>query len=210
MYHQVFFGATCAGILLAAGLIPLPERESLPEFSLPEVSLAEFSLPDAPEVMASVGAFVADLPDRKARVEETILRPAVTRVSAAVQGRAAPDRPAPAPKSAPVMEAEMVHFDLDTDLLDDAARERLDALARQLADDPAIRLGVFGHTDLTGDEAYNQALGQARAEQVSAYLQTIGIPANRIEVIKSYGETAPMVPTEAPSRENRRVSVKVM
>lgn len=211
MYHQLFFGASCVGILMAAGLMPLPERENLPEFSIPEISLSDMSLPDAPTVMASVGAFVEDLPEMRESFEETVVRPTVNRVVAAVQRSDTPAVTKPRPQARPLHVTEkVVHFDLDRDQLDDIARETLDRLAVQLQDRPDARLGVFGHTDLTGEEGYNKTLGQSRAEQVSAYLQRNGVAPDRIEIIKSYGETAPLVATDAPLRENRRVLIEIL
>lgn len=213
MYHQVFFGATCAGILLAAGLLPLPDRDALPDFTLPQVELSEMSLPNGADLLSNIGSFVDDLPELGQQIEETVIRPSLTKISSVARNEPQPTAPAALPviSAEPrVTTASTVNFELDAKDLDLAAKEQLDVFAAWLKTDETARLGIFGHTDLTGSPDYNKALGLERAEQVAAYLQSVGVPADRIEIIKSYGETAPVIATDAPSRDNRRVQIKVM
>ena len=65
-----------------------------------------------------------------------------------------------------------------------------------------------GYTDTSGTFAYNQALGQRRAQAVAAQLVTDGVPQSEIE-IHSYGETHLLVATGPGVREpqNRRVEI---
>lgn len=232
MYHQLFFGATCAGILMAAGLMPLPDRSNLPEVSVSvaDFDISEISLPDRAEVIAGIEEMVEDLPEMRADFNENVVRPSVERLAAAFapsEKRAEPAQPAvietpevevasadiPTPEARPDMPrgmAKTVNFDLDTAELDAAAKAQLDRFVQQLTEDPTARLGIFGHTDLTGDDTYNDFLGQVRAERVADYLTGKGIARERIEIIKSYGERAPNVATDAASRDNRRVDIEVM
>jgi len=76
--------------------------------------------------------------------------------------------------------------------------------------------GVFfeieGHTDSTGPEEVNHALGEQRALAVRNYLHDqVGIALSRMEVI-SYGDSAPVVDnkTREHRAENRRVVIKVL
>jgi outer membrane protein OmpA-like peptidoglycan-associated protein len=75
---------------------------------------------------------------------------------------------------------------------------------------PFAEIVVAGHTDRSGDEAYNTYLAQQRAEAVATALREQGIPAERIRVTQ-YGETAPAVPTADGVQEalNRRVEITV-
>ena len=65
---------------------------------------------------------------------------------------------------------------------------------------------VEGHTCDKGADAYNQALGQRRADSVTKALTGGGVAANRVASV-SKGEKAPAVPnsSEANRSKNRRV-----
>lgn len=52
------------------------------------------------------------------------------------------------------------------------------------------KLSITGHTDATGSDEYNQALGLRRARSVESYFERMGIPANRIAV-ESRGKKEP-------------------
>lgn len=221
MYHQLFFGVTCVGILAVAGLLPLPERAALPKLSLSDINVAELGLPEASGVIAGIGEIVSDLPEMGANIQENVIAPSVERLSAALNPVATSRVPVSTPSLAtseapasmpatPSVAIETVTFDLDAFELDIAAKAQLDRFAQQLAVNPAAKLGIYGHTDLTGEERYNTDLGKSRAEQVAAYLADKGISRDRIAIIKSYGESAPTVPTDAPSRVNRRVIIEVL
>lgn len=69
---------------------------------------------------------------------------------------------------------------------------------------------VVGHTDAVGNDQYNDALGQQRAETVRAALIRLGIPPGDIRAI-SRGKRAPAIPTADGVAEprNRRVEIIV-
>jgi peptidoglycan-associated lipoprotein len=87
------------------------------------------------------------------------------------------------------------------------------AVLRQQADwiktFPEVRFRVYGHTDLVGPNAYNQALGLRRAKAVVAYFSSQGISRNRLEALASYGETRPVVQTPGREQRNRRTVTEV-
>ena len=70
------------------------------------------------------------------------------------------------------------------------------------------RIGVTGHTDRAGSDAYNMALSLRRANAVKDQLVREGIPAAGITVV-GRGESQPLVPTADGVREpqNRRVEI---
>jgi len=112
--------------------------------------------------------------------------------------------------AAPSVVASLVNFDHNKAALDELASAKLDAMVTFLADNPSERIAIFGHTDLTGAEAYNTELGKTRAEMVAGYLTSKGISADRIDAVVSLGESAPLVMTEEKSRENRRVLIQTL
>jgi outer membrane protein OmpA-like peptidoglycan-associated protein len=87
------------------------------------------------------------------------------------------------------------------------------AVLRQQADwiktFPEVRFRVYGHTDLVGSNASNQALGLRRAKAVVAYFASQGISRNRLEAMTSYGETRPVVQTSDAEERNRRTVTEV-
>lgn len=69
---------------------------------------------------------------------------------------------------------------------------------------------VYGHTDSTGSDAYNQELSQKRAETVASYLIGQGLKPERFAV-RGLGESAPAASndTEQGRAQNRRVEIKL-
>jgi outer membrane protein OmpA-like peptidoglycan-associated protein len=77
---------------------------------------------------------------------------------------------------------------------------------------PGIRrVRVEGHTDATGDAAYNRELSQRRAEAVSTWLVEHGIDRSRLQSA-GVGEARPIDTnaTEAGRRNNRRVEFHIV
>jgi putative exosortase-associated protein (TIGR04073 family) len=91
-----------------------------------------------------------------------------------------------------------------------AARQRLDALARVLVQNPDARLFVKGFTDAKGPEAFNLTLSEARAQAVSSYLTSRGIGADQIDV-GGFGPALPVASNDDPAgrQANRRVEIEL-
>lgn len=71
-------------------------------------------------------------------------------------------------------------------------------------------ISIIGHTDTTGNDAYNLRLSSSRAEAVRDALLSQGIRSGRME-LRYHGKRDPVVPTGDNVREprNRRVEVVV-
>ncbi len=101
-----------------------------------------------------------------------------------------------------------VHFDFNKAII----KPEYDALIRELATatqtNKNIKVSVVGHTDTSGSNSYNYALGGRRAEAVQKMLIQYGIPASQIVAV-SAGEEDLKVPTAdgVPNAQNRRVRV---
>lgn len=87
----------------------------------------------------------------------------------------------------------------------------LDQVAGTLAQYNETYIDVYGHTDSTGSEAYNQDLSERRATSVADYLASRGVQPARIGT-RGYGETQPIAPndTEEGRAANRRVEIKIV
>ena len=83
-------------------------------------------------------------------------------------------------------------------------------LARTLRAHPAMAVGVVGHTDALGSDAYNQNLSERRARAVSIALEQYDVPDERI-VATGMGEMAPIASnaTEDGRAQNRRVEISL-
>jgi outer membrane protein OmpA-like peptidoglycan-associated protein len=80
-----------------------------------------------------------------------------------------------------------------------------------LENNPSARLEVTGHTDSTGSDWFNDALGLKRAEFVRTYLVNAGINADQI-VTASKGSREPAASnsTREGRAANRRTEIKVI
>ncbi len=103
-----------------------------------------------------------------------------------------------------------VLFDTGMHTLKPGAREKLARVAGILLTYPDLRLEVDGHTDSVGDDDYNQALSERRAESVRAYLVQQGISPSAI-VALGYGKSQPVASNTlaAGRQQNRRVELIV-
>jgi outer membrane protein OmpA-like peptidoglycan-associated protein len=87
----------------------------------------------------------------------------------------------------------------------------LDQVASTLAEYNQTYIDVYGHTDATGSDAYNQTLSERRASSVADYLAGRGVQQARIGT-RGYGETQPIAENDTPDGQaaNRRVEVKIV
>jgi len=104
-----------------------------------------------------------------------------------------------------------VHFDYDQSTLRDDARTALSENADwlKISYNTAV-IEVEGHCDNRGTDQYNLALGERRARAAMEYLQSLGIPANRLKMV-SYGEERPQCSedTESCWQRNRRAHFRI-
>jgi outer membrane protein OmpA-like peptidoglycan-associated protein len=70
---------------------------------------------------------------------------------------------------------------------------------------------VAGHTDSTGEDAYNQALSVRRADTVATYLSTRSVRSDRIIEV-GMGEARPVATNDTPDgrQSNRRVELTLV
>ena len=103
---------------------------------------------------------------------------------------------------------KVVHFAYNKHDLNAEDKEIIASLAKELLENPHLRLRVIGHTDERGSQKYNFALGKLRAETVARALAIHGVAADRIAVL-SYGKTQPIVVgrDERACSQNRRVEL---
>ena len=102
-------------------------------------------------------------------------------------------------------------FALNSAALTEEHKGRLAILAitlqSLLREYPGGSVQIIGHTDASGDEAFNQGLGQRRADAVRNVLLDKGVPAAAVASM-SAGESQLLIETARPESRNRRVEVR--
>ncbi|MCF7535566.1 OmpA family protein [Pseudomonas petrae] len=127
--------------------------------------------------------------------------------------------PAPEPMAAPVVlpKEEIitirdVHFEFNKATLTPGDKQQLDMVATKLKTEaPNVQLHVSGHTDSVGSDAYNQKLSQKRAQSVTDYLVSAGIPRASFASVEGDGEARPVADNKTADGRalNRRVEIKI-
>ncbi|GAA4368576.1 hypothetical protein GCM10023185_41490 [Hymenobacter saemangeumensis] len=104
-----------------------------------------------------------------------------------------------------------IFFDTGKATLRPESTSELERLQKLMAENPALKLEMDGHTDNVGKPAMNQDLSQRRAQAVVTYLTQHGIGADRLSAV-GYGDTKPVVPntSKAGRQLNRRTEFKVV
>jgi peptidoglycan-associated lipoprotein len=85
---------------------------------------------------------------------------------------------------------EKIFFDFDSYTLTTIARDTLAKNSEVMKKKAGVKIRIEGHCDERGSDEYNLALGEKRAKSAMQYLQTMGVPAERLAVI-SYGKEKP-------------------
>ncbi|MFG2038543.1 OmpA family protein [Dactylosporangium sp. NPDC048998] len=113
---------------------------------------------------------------------------------------------APAQVQTQLVALPTVEFENDSATLTAKGRAVVENAASILKANPAIKVSIEGHTDVTGTVAHNQALSEARAKTVLDTLVSLGIAPDRLSS-KGFGESRPKVQgaDDAANAVNRRV-----
>jgi len=103
-----------------------------------------------------------------------------------------------------------ITFNTNQDAVKPQFYRQLDAVARVLAKYDKSVVDVIGHTDSTGNAAYNQSLSERRALAVAQYFNSHGIDGRRLSVV-GYGPRYPVASnaTEQGRALNRRVEIQI-
>ncbi len=106
------------------------------------------------------------------------------------------------------LEKRSVFFPFDVDAVQDADKATIIAHARNLAQNPDLKVRVEGNADERGSSEYNLGLGQRRAKNTKKALVLGGANALQIETV-SYGEEKPRCTEHNEScwSQNRRADI---
>src|SRR5437660_2283487 len=86
----------------------------------------------------------------------------------------------------------------------------LDRLIETALRCPTANIEIAGHTDADGEDGFNRALSERRAQAVTDYLVKAGLPANRFTAV-GYGSSQPVASndTDQGKAQNRRIDFVV-
>jgi outer membrane protein OmpA-like peptidoglycan-associated protein len=108
---------------------------------------------------------------------------------------------------------DKVRFPVNKAEISDEAKAMInEAVAPLVQANRGVFFEIEGHTDNTGDEAYNFKLGEERAMAVRDYIaKTHAVALSRLNVI-SYGEDKPVAEnkTRDERAQNRRVVIRIL
>lgn len=104
-----------------------------------------------------------------------------------------------------------VLFDVNSAVLKSDARSTLDEAATTIKNAGAKGVRITGHTDSTGEAAYNEGLSKRRASAVADYLAGRGLSRSMMST-NGMGEAAPVADnsTRAGRALNRRVEIDLI
>jgi peptidoglycan-associated lipoprotein len=104
-----------------------------------------------------------------------------------------------------------IHFEYDKYDIQEADKPTLKKIGEWLLQNPGVKLVIEGHCDERGTNEYNLGLGDRRATSARDYLQSLGVPASRMQTV-SYGEDRPLCTehNEDCWWQNRRVHFVVI
>ncbi len=147
-------------------------------------------------VGGTAGAIIGQQMDRQAReLEEEIANGEVERVGEGIQ----------------VTFNNAILFDFDSASLKGTSRTDLSDLAASLQKYPNTDVIVYGFTDASGSDTYNQRLSERRASAAASYLISQGVTNARVTTI-GRGESDPVASnsTETGRTQNRRVEIAIV
>lgn len=113
--------------------------------------------------------------------------------------------------NAAAFQPENICFDSDKSDLLPQYRVKVDRLVAYLKQHPSENISLAGHTDNTGNNAYNMRLSKERVNTIKNYLMQKGIAEKRI-IEAGYGSRKPIKTnsTEEGKWQNRRVECKIV
>jgi OOP family OmpA-OmpF porin len=103
-----------------------------------------------------------------------------------------------------------IRFETARATIDPDSAGLLDRLIETALRCPTVNVEISGHTDGDGEDAFNQALSEKRAQAVADYLVKAGLPADRFTAV-GYGSTQPVASndTDEGKAQNRRIDFVV-
>ena len=114
------------------------------------------------------------------------------------------------PEDREKLKEQTVYFDFDRSDIKASERAKLKIAKEYLDKNPTHKLLLEGHCDWHGTAEYNLALGDRRANSAKKYLQSLGVPATRLDVLSKGSLEAAKTDDAGTRAKDRRVDIVVV
>ncbi len=152
--------------------------------------------------------FMATYPQYNKVVDKSFLQTVVSNHPELMEGKAIDVKYAVQITQQVSSRSFQIQFETGSALIKPESYATLEEILKSSVVAEGLKVGVYGHTDITGNNQINQKLSEDRAASVRSYLLSKGITANRIES-KGYGSSEPIADntTVEGKAKNRRVQI---
>jgi outer membrane protein OmpA-like peptidoglycan-associated protein len=99
-----------------------------------------------------------------------------------------------------------IEFDNGSDVITKSSQSELEKIFESATIAEGLKVGVYGHTNSTGNEDINQPLSERRASSVKRALIELGVSKDQIET-KGFGSQKPLSGIDPTNSLNRRVEI---
>ncbi len=153
-------------------------------------------------------ALIPKYPEYSKVVDKSFLNSVIANHPELLQGKAIDIKYAPTITDKVSSKSFQIQFETGSATIKPESYAVLDEILKSSVVAEGLKVGVYGHTDNTGNPASNQSLSEQRAASVRAYLASKGIAANRLES-KGMGSNQPVADnnTVEGKAQNRRVQI---
>jgi len=103
-----------------------------------------------------------------------------------------------------------VYFDFDRSAIKAGERSKINAAADYLKKNPQMRILLEGHCDWRGTAEYNLGLGDRRSQAVKQFLATLGLSADRLQILSKGSLGATEKGTDDQMAKDRRVDFVIL
>ena len=170
-------------------------------------------------IIVAIGLLVAAVPLSARKLTTTQMRENTIRINA-LEIEEPGDNTVPAKKitcedimgpiQPIVFDEGALNFDFDKSYVKPYYNGLLGIL-KEFLNEKDYNVGITGHTDSKGSDAYNMALGMRRSQAVKDRLIELGLSSSRIRSVDSKGESEPIATNETDEgrAQNRRIEFDV-
>jgi peptidoglycan-associated lipoprotein len=103
-----------------------------------------------------------------------------------------------------------VYYGYDSSVIPTEERAKLQAAADYLKANPNYRLLLEGHCDWRGTDEYNLGLGDRRANAAKSFLTSLGVAADKLEIVSKGSLEAKKNADEATMKTDRRAEIIIL
>jgi OmpA-OmpF porin, OOP family len=152
--------------------------------------------------------YMAKYPDYAKMIDKSYMLSVISNHPELMEGKTIAVTYAPTITDKVSSKSFQIQFETGSATIKSASYAVLDEILKSTVVAENLKVGVYGHTDNSGNDAANQTLSEQRANSVKAYLASKGITSARMES-KGMGSSKPVADntTMEGKAQNRRVEI---